>query len=120
MKFLLRLSPAVLALTVSGLVWEQPRLTLTAQPGQRVVITHFHFRNTSAHPIAILALEASCRCLTADVAKAVWQPGEAGEVEAAFTVGPQTGTVQRTIEVLTDEAGPPTQALALQVHLPDP
>ncbi len=120
MNLLLRLTSSLLGLAVSGLVWEQPSITLTGQPGQRVLSTAFHFRNTSAHPVTILALEPSCRCLNADVAKPVWQPGESGEVRAVFTVGPQTGKVLRSIEVLTDEPGPPPLALTLQVNLPDP
>jgi len=113
------LAGSVLPLRSAGLTWDRPAAVLTAQPGQRTVQAIFHFRNTSSHPVTILAIEPSCRCVSAETPKLVWLPGEAGDLLATFTVGGQRGKVERSIEVTTDETDcPPTRALTLQINLP--
>src|SRR5271169_4582548 len=80
-----------------GLVWERRSIEITAQPGQRVITVDFPFRNEGSKAVALVTVETSCRCLAAEVSRNTCNPGERGDVVAAFSVGAQRGRQEKSI-----------------------
>jgi|CZKI01.1.fsa_nt_gi hypothetical protein len=101
-----------------GLVWERTCIRITAQPGQRVINVDFPFRNEGGRTVALVSIETSCRCLAADVSRNTYNPGERGVVVAAFSVGNQKGSQEKSITVVTDEPDAKPVRLLLFVDIP--
>jgi hypothetical protein len=103
-----------------GLSWERRSISVTAQPGQRVVHVDFPFRNEGDKAVTITSLETSCRCTSADSAKKTYAPGEKDSIGVDFTVGAQSGVVVRSVTVTTDGPEPEPFTLTLRVTIPEP
>jgi hypothetical protein len=108
---------AVASMARSELVWEQTALELHPAVGDDTAIGHFKYQNKGDKAVAIKNVSTSCGC-TAATAKNSAEPGEKGEVTATFKVGDRTGTQQKAITVVTDEAAKPTTTLSLKVVIP--
>jgi hypothetical protein len=104
----------------AGLAWERQSISVTAQPGQRVVHVDFPFRNAGDKAVTITSLETSCRCTSADCSKKTYAPGEKDAIGVDFAVGAQSGLVVQSVTVTTD--GPELEpfTLTLRITLPDP
>jgi len=109
-------APASLAME-AALAWDTQLISVSAAPGQRVVHSSFGFRNASASPVAILSLETSCRCTSADSDKRTYAPGEKGKVEVTFAIGDQEGVQEKAVTVSTDEPGARPSILVLRVAI---
>lgn len=86
------------------LLLDVPIISLTPKPEDDVVETTFHFRNVGDKPVKILALESLCLCLSAELDKATYQPGEQGTGKAAFKVPAFAGRYEKKVRVTTDAA----------------
>jgi Protein of unknown function (DUF1573) len=99
----------------AGLQWDRESVDVTAQPDARVVHVDFPFRNTSDRVITIVSVETSCRCTSADTAKTTYAPGEKDVVGVDFTVGAQSGVVEKSVTVTTD--GPELKPVVLSLRI---
>src|SRR5580658_5687205 len=99
----------------TGLVWDRLNIDVAAQPGQRVVSVSFPFRNSESGPVTLVSIETSCRCLSADVPKMRYGPGEKGAVGVDFTVGNQTGVQDKSVIITTDDVREKPVRLVLRV-----
>ena len=79
----------------------------------------YEFRNDTAASVTITQVTSSSDCATADLAKKIYAPGESGVLVAPFDPTGRSGTVNRTINVVTDELGAPSQLLKLKAELPE-
>jgi hypothetical protein len=61
------------------------------------------FRNKGTKPVKILDLESSCSCLSAEMDKAEYQPGEEGTGTAEFKVSTFVGRHEKILTALTDD-----------------
>ena|GEM_PF-472712 len=70
------------------------------------VSTIFHFTNTSGAELKLLNIDPSCGCTTVDIKelKAVYQPGQGGDIPVTFDSKRFTGKVLKKITVLVDGA----------------
>ena len=107
----------VTSIARSDLVWEQTQLELHPAVGDETAVGHFKYQNKGDKVVAIKSVTTSCGC-TAASAKQTADPGEKGEVTATFKVGDRTGTQQKAITVLTDDASHPSTTLTLKVVIP--
>lgn len=82
---------------------ELPAIEVKPKPADEVVQTTFKFRNKGTKPVRILDLESSCSCLSAEMDKAVYQPGEEGTGKAEFKVSTFVGRHEKLITALTDD-----------------
>lgn len=82
---------------------ELPAIDVKPKPADEVVQTTFKFRNKGTRPVKILDLESSCSCLSAELDKAVYQPGEEGTGKAEFKVSTFVGRHEKLITALTDD-----------------
>ncbi|MBI2511088.1 MAG: DUF1573 domain-containing protein [Opitutae bacterium] len=113
---------AVVALVTApanaALTWASTNFSGETKPLQKTLLIAYAFKNTGDKPVAILDVQTNCDCTAAATDKKVYQPGEAGTLNAQFTVGDRGGAYQRAITVLTDDGAAP-QRLTLQIEVPE-
>ena len=124
----------LLALSVPAICMAQaqPRMTLDSlhfdfgRIAPNAIVSHrFKVTNTGSAPLTISRMTAGCGCTTTLVGKETLAPGESTELEVAFNPAGNRGPVQKTVEVVSDDALEPNQTLTFQadvlpVVLPDP
>jgi len=69
------------------------------------VSTSFKFQNAGTTPIEILNVATSCGCTSAKQEKAVYQPGENGEIPVTFNSERFSGKVVKRITITTNDNG---------------
>ena len=82
-------------------------------------VASYSFRNATAAPVTITQAVATCDCTLIDLAKKTYAPGESGVLVVRFDPTGRSGTVSRTISVVTDEPGAQPQLLKLTAELPE-
>ena len=79
----------------------------------------FHFRNSGGRPVRILAVQTSCGCTSAALAKQTYAPGESGDLQVTYRFGGQVGAQEKTVTVTTDAAPDAPTVLVLRVQIPE-
>lgn len=102
----------------AALTWTSTEFSGATKPLQKTLEVAFAFKNTGAKPVAIREVQVNCDCMSAAADKPVYQPGEAGVVNARFTVGDRIGVYQRSVVVLTDDGTAP-QRLHVEINVPE-
>lgn len=105
--------------TAQGLQWTTVDAVLRPQRDGAMPSASYAFRNDSSAPVTITHAVPSCDCTTIDLAKKTYAPGEGGFLVARFDPTGRSGTVNRTINVVTDEPGGQPQLLKLTAELPE-
>lgn len=98
----------LLALTSSAIAHAEltlgvPAIELKPKPEDEEVETTFKFRNKGDKTVKILGLESACSCLSAELDKAEYQPGEEGTGRASFKVSTFVGRHEKFVTVSTDD-----------------
>ena len=106
----------------SALKWDKQKLELDSPLGQSMVRTSYYFTNTSKNRISLVDLLPSCGCVTTEVAKIDFDPGERGEIKVTLDLAMDDaqGRQERYILVKTSEAPDTPTVLRLVVHVPTP
>lgn len=102
-----------------ALEWKTTDLQRTAEPGQESMTVEFAFRNAGDTPLRILALNPSCSCMSAEPDKAIYAPGQTGEIRVDLSLVGYSGHVRRSIAVTTDDAKSKYANLTLTVEIPE-
>lgn len=82
-----------------------PAIELKPKPEDEEVETVFKFRNSGEKTVKILGLESACSCLSAELDKAEYKPGEEGTGRARFKVASLVGRHEKHVIVSTDDPG---------------
>jgi hypothetical protein len=82
-------------------------IELKPKPEDEEVETTFKFRNKGSKTVKILGLESACSCLSAELDKAEYQPGEVGTGHASFKVSTFVGRHEKFVTVSTDDPKQP-------------
>jgi hypothetical protein len=101
-----RLILLLLACAVSvraELVLDVSAIELKPKPEDEEVETTFKFRNKGSKTVKILGLESACSCLSAELDKAEYKPGEVGTGHASFKVSTFVGRHEKFVTVSTDD-----------------
>jgi hypothetical protein len=101
---LLLLPATVLA---GGLQWEKTEVAIESIEGGGKVPGELKFTNTSAQPIRIRAVPASCGCIVAKPEKRDYAPGESGIIPFTYAPKRKWGTRAYRVYVVTSEGGAP-------------
>ena len=73
------------------------------------VTTTFSFKNEGTEPLEIINVATSCGCTSAKPEKAVYNPGEAGEIPVTFDSTRFSGPITKRVTIHTnDKASPKT------------
>lgn len=102
----------LLALASSVIAHAELTLDVTAvelkpKPEDEEVETTFKFRNNGSKTVKILGLESACSCLSAELDKAEYKPGEVGTGHASFKVSTFVGRHEKSVTVSTDDPKQP-------------
>jgi hypothetical protein len=103
---------------LASLKWEQTQIELRPKPGEPVAVGSFKYKNEGKETVHIKSVHTSCGCTTASLKKDDVGPGEDGEITATFKIGASTGTVQKTVQVETDDFTQPMTVLTLKAVIP--
>ena len=105
--------------TAYALQWTTVEAVLRPQADGTMPVASYPFRNATSAPVTITQAVASCDCTLIDLAKKTYAPGESGVLVVRFDPTGRSGTVSRTINVVTDEPGAQPQLLKLTAELPE-
>ena len=99
--------------------WDSQRVEVVAKTTDKSVAATFHFVNAGASAVTITTIQPGCGCTTAELAKRLYAPGEAGEIKAVYTIGDASGHQEKTINVGTDESPNLVTTLRLSAEIPE-
>jgi hypothetical protein len=106
----------------ASLTFEEKLVEIQAPADAKVVTAEFQFVNKSSKPVSIKKHDASCSCMSVEVAggKLTYQPGEAGTVRANFDMGNFSGAVDKTVLLWVDDdpEDKPSVLLTTRVEIP--
>lgn len=106
------------ALPCAALDWKSELVTVATFPFQVTQDVVFEFKNNGTKPVAVLAVQTNCDCLTASADQNSYAPGATGLIKARFTIGDRAGLYERTITLVTDESPSPLHLL-VRLEVPD-
>lgn len=98
---------AFTALSHAELSLNVPVIEVKPKPEDDEAQVVFKFRNKGDKAVKILGLESACSCLSAELDKAEYKPGEEGNGTALFKVASFTGRQEKFITVNTDDPKQP-------------
>jgi hypothetical protein len=105
--------------TAYALQWTTVEAVLRPQADEAMPVASYPFRNDTPAPVTITQTVATCDCTLIDLAKKTYAPGESGVLVVRFDPTGRSGTVKRTVNVVTDEPGAQPQILKLTAELPE-
>ena len=111
---------AISTTALASLEWQDVSIYLDAAPFDKEAVAVYHFTNTGKTPVKIGELEVACDCVSAEVAKKDFAPGETGEIKVTFAIEGRDGLHQKTIQVLSDDPARPSTTLELTVNIREP
>ncbi|NBD37941.1 MAG: DUF1573 domain-containing protein [Verrucomicrobia bacterium] len=87
-----------------ALEWESVEKVVPSGLETERVEAAFAFRNTGEDPVVILDIKHSCGCMTEELDKEVYEPGESGEIRVAMDLDSLRGEQVKTVRVYTSES----------------
>jgi hypothetical protein len=115
---LILLSIASSAIAHAELTLGVPAIELKPKPEDEEVETTFKFRNKGDKTVRILGLESACSCLSAELDKAEYQPGEEGTGRASFKVSTFVGRHEKFVTASTDDPKQPEWQINFILDVP--
>lgn len=104
----------------ADLTWETKQAAVKADLAQKSAEFRFPYKNTGPAPIRILSIEASCGCMTSDVAPGAIPPGDTGVLRLTMAFEGRTGTLHGSLTVKTDSPAHPIEQLTVTASVPMP
>lgn len=101
------------------LALDTPVVEVNPRPEDETVEVTFSFTNKGTKPVRVLNLESACSCLSADLDKAVYQPGEKGAGHAVFKVSTFIGVHEKTLHVQTDDPDQEEWVVPFRLTVPE-
>ena len=105
---------------LASLEWSTTDLTLKTAVGQARAVAVYRFRNSGDRPVHIVSLDPSCECMAAQPGKAVYAPGETGEIRVEVSLAGYSGRLRRSLAVETDDPDHRYTDLTLTIDVPEP
>lgn len=115
---LILLALASSAIAHAELTLGVPAIELKPKPEDEEVETTFKFRNKGDKTVKILGLESACSCLSSELDKAEYQPGEEGTGRASFKVSTFVGRHEKFVTVSTDNPKQPEWQIHFILDVP--
>ncbi|MFO1482512.1 MAG: DUF1573 domain-containing protein [Verrucomicrobiaceae bacterium] len=100
------------------LALDVPAIELKPKPEDEEVETTFKFRNKGDKTVKILGLESACSCLSAELDKSEYKPGEVGTGKASFKVSTFVGRHEKYVNVNTDDPKQPEWQVQFILDVP--
>jgi hypothetical protein len=93
-------------------------VAVNPRPEDEEVKVAFTFKNTGTKTVTIGELESACSCLSANLDKRSYQPGEAGRGDAVFKVTSFVGQHEKFVKVTTDDPDQPEWSIKFLLDVP--
>lgn len=103
----------VASTSLAALEWKTTTQKIEVHPLQVSAVVPFEFTNTGDKPVTITKLKPNCGCITGEVDKKTYDPGESGSVDVVFNLIGRQGTQHKGIAVTTDAQ--PTKPVQLYI-----
>jgi len=107
------------AFACAELALEVQVIELKPKPEDVSVSTEFIFHNKGTKPVKVLSIESACSCLSAELDKAVYAPGEKGTGKAEFKVSSFIGRHEKSVHVQTDDPAQPEWVIPFVLEVPE-
>lgn len=117
-RHLLFLCCALAATARAELSLGVPAIELHPKPEDEEVETVFKFRNNGDKTVKVLSLESACSCLSAELDKAEYKPGEEGTGTARFKVSTFVGRHEKFVLATTDDPKQPEWQITFILDVP--
>ena len=104
---------------MAELALEVPLIELKPKPEDESVSTTFVFHNKGDKPVRILSIDSACSCLSADLDKEVYAPGEKGTGKAEFKVSSFVGRHEKSVHVQTDDPAQSEWVIPFMLEVPE-
>lgn len=101
------------------LATEVPVIELKPKPEDESIQTTFIFQNKGSKPVKVLSIDSACSCLSAQLDKAVYEPGEKGTGTAEFKISSFIGRHEKTVHVQTDDPAQPEWVITFVIEVPE-
>jgi hypothetical protein len=101
------------------LATEVPVIELKPKPEDENIQTTFVFQNKGSKPVKVLSIDSACSCLSAQLDKAVYEPGEKGTGTAEFKISSFIGRHEKTVHVQTDDPAQPEWVITFVIEVPE-
>jgi hypothetical protein len=102
----------------AAIEWESSEQRECAKVEDGSIVYVFGFANVGEQPALVQEVKAACGCIVAAPDKKSYSPGERGEIKAELFLGYHTGTIERTLVVVTDDKDEPVTKLKLIAEIP--
>ena len=104
-----------------ALAWDAQTRELQAKDGQASVDFRFALTNVWTNAVTITGTRTSCGCTVAKLPETPWvvAPGERGEISGSMNLAGKSGTVVKTVTVLSD-VGSILLNVRVKIDPPDP
>lgn len=106
------------AMVHAELTLDVSAIELKPKPEDEEVETTFKFRNKSGKTVKILGLESACSCLSAELDKGEYKPGEVGTGHASFKVSTFVGRHEKYVTVTTNDPKQPEWQINFILDVP--
>lgn len=101
------------------LVWKEKTVELHSCLEETKVHGAFEFENKGKYPIRINDVKTSCGCATASLTGKIFQPGETGRIDVNMDTTSKLGTLEKYVNVNTDDPQARNVQLCFRVVLPE-
>lgn len=122
-RFLCALAVLALALPATiaraEMVLDLKIIPVKPKPEDETIKVDFTFRNTGKKPVKILGLESACSCLSAELDRAVYEPGSSGTGKAEFKVTSFVGKHEKVVTATTDDPAQPEWVIPFELEVPE-
>ena len=88
------------------------------KPEDETITVTFNFRNAGTKAVTVTGLESACSCLSAELDRAVYQPGSTGTGKAEFKVTSFVGKHEKFVTVTTDDPAQPEWVVPFELDVP--
>lgn len=88
------------------------------KPEDETATVTFSFRNSGDKAVTVTGLESACSCLSAELDRAVYEPGSTGTGKAEFTVTSFVGKHEKFVTVTTDDPAQPEWVIPFELDVP--
>lgn len=122
----------ILSLLLSGfgmsvcsaeLTFPNKKITFEGRTEENSHVVTIPFTNASTEPVTVVDIQTGCGCVTSQLDKRIYAPGEAGEISLTLEYRERTGAIRRKITVACHgegEAGNTSQDIKIEGTVPSP
>lgn len=107
----------------TDLTFPSKKITFEGRIEENSHVVTIPFTNTSTGPITVVDIQTGCGCVTSQLEKRIYAPGESGEISLTLEYRERTGAIRRKITVACraeGDASNTSQDISIEGTVPSP